>query len=425
MNSFLVEQFPTRALDDEGQGVRRVGTCDSLRGLKVLILATDVFTRGGIARYTSTLASSLGRILGSENVDVLSFFDWGKTESQPSEFQLLGSVSDRQRAGVLSRLRFMFEAMKAGSRKYDLVIANHVALAPVAAMIKRAFGAPYWVSCHSVEIWWGTTKWRHAALKRADLILPVSRYTADVVQKMEGIDAARVKVVYNAIPDSFAKLTRSKDAGAAATKAPMALSVCTLVRGNEFKGVDTVIRALPKVLKAVPGLRYVVVGEGEIRGGLEKLAIDMGVSANVTFTGEISDDELSGLYRDCHVFVLPSRGQEKRGVVGGEGFGRVYAEAALAGKPVVGSRSGGASEAVLHGKTGFLVDPDSSEEVAEALLMVLQDPEFAARMGSCGRAWALDMFSEEALSISLRELLLPYGSNCERGQMSAQAGAQL
>jgi len=160
-----------------------------------------------------------------------------------------------------------------------------LALAPVAAAMKRVFGIPYWVACHSIEIWWGTTRWRHAALKNADLILPVSRYTADVVRKMEGIQGSRVKVVYNAIPDSFARLLvagegRESSNGCVARvgrDGPMLLSVCALVRGNEFKGVDTVIRALPLVLKAVPDLRYVVVGEGEIRAGLERLAAETGV----------------------------------------------------------------------------------------------------------------------------------------------------
>ena len=126
--------------------------------MKVLILATDIFTRGGIARYTSTLASSLGGMLGPENVDVLSFFDWGHYGNQPSEFRLLGTVSRRERAGALSRLHFMSKAAIAGFGGYDLVIANHIALAPVTAMMKLAFGTPYWVACHSVEIWWGTSR---------------------------------------------------------------------------------------------------------------------------------------------------------------------------------------------------------------------------------------------------------------------------
>lgn len=397
--------------------------------MKVLVLATDIFTRGGIARYTSTLASSLGSILGPENVDVLCFFDWGHSDNHPSEFRLVGMVSNRARAGALSRLHFMFKAAEVGVRRYDLVIANHVALAPVAALMKLAFGTPYWVACHCVEIWWGTSRWRHAALKNADIILPVSLYTADVVKKLDGIRSSRVRVVYNAIPNSFAELLMPQEPASDSTAklkkgGKVLLSVCSLVEKNEFKGVDTVIRALPKVLRALPDLRYVVVGDGKIRGKLESLAIETGVAEAVTFVGEISDAKLAELYRGCDVFVLPSRGQGRPGVEGGEGFGRVYVEAALAGKPVVGSRCGGASEAVLHGRTGFVVNPDSTDEVAGALLAILQDPELAARMGSDGKTWALDTFSEGALSSSLRELLRPYGFKNESVQKLAHAGGQ-
>ena len=90
--------------------------------MKVLVLATDIFRRGGIARYTSTLASSLGRMLGPENVDVLCFFDWGQSGNHPSEFRLLGKVSSRARAGVLSRLHFMAKAARVGMRDTTLLL---------------------------------------------------------------------------------------------------------------------------------------------------------------------------------------------------------------------------------------------------------------------------------------------------------------
>jgi glycosyltransferase involved in cell wall biosynthesis len=400
--------------------------------MRVLVLATDIFTHGGIARYTSTLASSLGKMLGPENVDVMCFFDWGYSGQLASEFGVIGMVSGDRRAGALSRMRFMFKAAQAGLRGYDLIIANHIALAPVAAMMKLVFGTPYWVSCHCVEVWWGTSRWRHAALKRADLILPVSGYTAEVVRNMDGVRSSRVKVVYNAIPNSFAELLfrqtpREEIRDCYSRFKPDSkrlLSVCSLAQKNEFKGVDTVIRALPRVLNAIPNLGYVVVGDGELRPKLEKLAIEVGVQGNVTFVGEITDAELAALYRGCDVFVLPSRGQERTGITGGEGFGRVYLEAAMAAKPVVGSRSGGASEAVLDARTGFVVNPDSSDQVAEALTAILQDPELAARMGSAGKAWACDRFSEDALSSSLRELLRPYGFRNEGVQELAHAGGR-
>jgi phosphatidyl-myo-inositol dimannoside synthase len=398
--------------------------------MKVLVLATDIFTRGGIARYTSTLASSLGRTLGAENVDVLCFFDWGFAGEMPSEFGVKGMVSSGPRASLWARARFLLEVAKAGMRGYDVVIANHVALAPVAAMMKLIWGTPYWVACHCVEVWWGTSRWRHVALKNADLVLPVSQYTASVVQKMEGIENSRVKVIYNAIPNGFVDLLTEDSAavgvgGTRESGGRVLLSVCSFAAGNEFKGVDTVIRALPGILSAMPDLRYVVVGEGVVRKKLEALAAEIGVAKGVTFAGEVTDDELAGFYRECDVFVLPSRGKGLQGVAGGEGFGRVYIEAALAGKPVVGSRAGGAAEAVLHGRTGFVVNPESSEEVTEALLTILRDRELAARMGAAGRAWALEMFSEDALADSLRKLLRPYGLVSEGLQILPQAGGPL
>jgi phosphatidylinositol alpha-1,6-mannosyltransferase len=208
-------------------------------------------------------------------------------------------------------------------------------------------------------------------------------------------------------------------------KGPTLLSVASLAQGNEFKGIDTVIRALPSVLSVLPDARYVIVGEGEVRSDLEKLAAETGVAQNVTFTGEVADAELAQLYRSCNVFVLPSRGKGVRGVAGGEGFGRVYIEAALAGKPVVGSLSGGASEAVLHGKTGFVVNPESREEVAEALVTILNDPQLASRMGSEGRAWALASFSEDALCSSLTRLLKPYNCGNDSLQILPQARGEV
>lgn len=398
--------------------------------LKVLILGTDLFSRGGIARYTFTLASTLGGMLGAENVDVLCFFDWGYQGCLPTEFGVKGMVSGQRRASVWSRLRFLFEVAKAGMRGYDLVIANHVALAPVAAMMKLVFRTPYWVACHCVEVWWGMSWWRRASFKRADVILPVSHYTAGVVRQMEGIQSSKVKVLHNAIPNAFVDLLMAPEIKKSSVTevesgSRMLLSVCSLALGNEFKGVDTVIRALPVVMKVLPDIRYVVVGDGAVRKSLEILAAQIGVAQHVTFAGEVSDTDLAALYRECDVFVLPSRGKGVGGVAGGEGFGRVYVEAALAGKPVVGSRCGGAAEAVLHGKTGFIVDPDSSGEVAEALLSILQDRELAERMGSAGRTWALDMFSEDALSDSLRKLLRPYGFKNETLQTLPQTHGPL
>jgi len=115
------------------------------------------------------------------------------------------------------------------------------------------------------------------------------------------------------------------------------------------------------------------------------------------------------LYRSCDVFALPSRTVPPNGTGWqGEGFGRVYVEAALAGKPVVGSTGGGAAEAVLHEKTGLLVHPESIAEVAGGLIKILGDAELAGRMGQEGQRWARRHFTVPALAASLDALLAPY-----------------
>jgi len=105
------------------------------------------------------------------------------------------------------------------------------------------------------------------------------------------------------------------------------------------------------------------------------------------------------------VFVLPGQATPRHGSWAGEGFGRVYVEAALAGKPVVGSFRGGAAEAVLDGKTGFLVEPSSAEQTAAAIIQLLENPTVATQMGGAGQQWAVENFTVETLRRRLVELL--------------------
>jgi phosphatidylinositol alpha-1,6-mannosyltransferase len=81
-----------------------------------------------------------------------------------------------------------------------------------------------------------------------------------------------------------------------------------------------------------------------------------------------------------------------------EGFGIVFLEANVCGKPVVGGRSGGIEDAIVDGKTGLLVDPESPEAVAKAVASLLESPDTAAAMGAAGRARALENFTWPAVA---------------------------
>ena len=103
----------------------------------------------------------------------------------------------------------------------------------------------------------------------------------------------------------------------------------------------------------------------------------------VVLAGHLSDEEVAVMYTLCDVFTLPT-GQDKRGQV--EGFGLVFTEAHAYGKPVVAGRSGGVIDAVLHGETGFVVEPGNEQELSRAILRLLDDRDLAAKFGAAGKA---------------------------------------
>jgi phosphatidyl-myo-inositol dimannoside synthase len=377
--------------------------------MKILILATDIYTRGGIARYTWTLSSVLGDLLGPDNVRVLSLLNLGGSQEVPTAFRIIGTVTDRPTAA--GKLRFLARALQLARNDYDLIVCNHIATAQVAILIHQLYRKPFWIVCHGWEVGGHLSFLKRAALRKAALLLPVSRFTASSLRDGQGIESARIQVLYNAIPDDFAELLASDSGrhnpwGARKTRdGKILLSVGSLSQGFEYKGFDLVIRALSQVLRETPSVRYVIVGAGDGRERLQMLAAHLGVAEHVVFAGELSDRELSSCYQACDVFVLPSGAADAKGRLHGEGFGRVYAEASLAGKPVVASRVGGAPEAVLDGETGLLVNPGSPEEVAQAVSALLKQPNLAKALGCAGRKRTLENFTSEAMRKSLREIL--------------------
>lgn len=138
---------------------------------------------------------------------------------------------------------------------------------------------------------------------------------------------------------------------------------------------------------------------------LQTLAAQHNVAGRVEFVENLSDAELAARYKSCDLFVLPSGAADSNGGWHAEGFGRVYAEASLAGKPVIASRVGGAPEALLDGETGFLVNPGSFEEVAGAVNELLANPDRAESLGRAGRKFALEHFTGDAMRKSLRIML--------------------
>ena len=175
------------------------------------------------------------------------------------------------------------------------------------------------------------------------------------------------------------------------------------------KGQDALIRALPLVQQQVPNAVLLLVGGGPYRRRLERLAADVGVAADVVFTGTVPYGELPAHYAAGDVFAMPCR--TRLGGIDVEGLGIVYLEASACGRAVVAGRSGGAPDAVVDGSTGYLLPGGSSVEISQRLIDLLTDPQLAAEMGSIGRNWVVEQWRWDLLVHRLDYLLAESSAN--------------
>ncbi|MEW5917042.1 MAG: glycosyltransferase family 4 protein [Gemmatimonadota bacterium] len=180
--------------------------------------------------------------------------------------------------------------------------------------------------------------------------------------------------------------------------------VCCVSRLVPRKGQDMLIRAMPRLLRAVPDVRLLIVGMGPFEHGLRRLAARTGVSDRVVFTGGVPYDELPNYFRAGDVFAMPCRARWLGLDV--EALGAVFLQAAAVGRPIVVGNSGGAPEAVKDGETGLLVDPESPDAIAQALIQLLTDPARAAAMGAAGATWVHRAWTWDVQATRLRDLLL-------------------
>ncbi|HEX3273916.1 MAG TPA: glycosyltransferase family 4 protein [Gemmatimonadales bacterium] len=230
-----------------------------------------------------------------------------------------------------------------------------------------------------------------AVLRHAAAVVCIAQHTRRLASELYGVPGAKLPVITPSVdPSEFAAVT-TDSASAAAIRAeltgggPLLLSVGRLAETH--KGFDRSVEALPAILAGAPDTHLVMAGPGD-PAELAALADQLGVRERVHFLGLVPRERLLALYAACDLLLLP--GREVRGSA--EGFGIVFLEAALAGKPSVAGRVGGAREAVSDGQTGLLVDGDSPAEVAKAVLTLLGDPALRDRLGQAARERALREF---------------------------------
>lgn len=228
------------------------------------------------------------------------------------------------------------------------------------------------------------------------MIIAVSNNTKELVESI-GVPGEKIEVVYNGVEDYM--LSREPDDKLInEVRARFGIEddekvLVTIARVLPRKGQDTVIKALPEVLKEIPNLKYLIVGEGRYRQKFSELARELGVGDAVIFTGGVAHDETINFFDLSDIFIMPNRYWNNKI----EGLPNSLIEASARNKPLIAGDHGGSKEAVQNDVSGLLVDPERVEDVAKAIISILSDEELAKKMGASGRENIIKNHTEEGM----------------------------
>jgi phosphatidylinositol alpha-1,6-mannosyltransferase len=357
--------------------------------MKILILAPSMGGTGGIQNYTAALVRALKEIAGEKNVRIVAV---------PAEPTV--RADGNSALGRVTKIRFLLSSITAAIFwRPQLVICAHVGVSPVGRIIHRITGEPYWVMLHGIEVWCELTQSKVEALRGAHRLMTNSKFTLESASARHGLE--KCESVF--LPPTFS--IDESQASKKSTSAPIVLTVGRLAASERYKGHDVMLDAWPSVMREIPEAQYIIVGDGDDRARLQERTREMGIASSVIFKGIVTGADLQSCYDECQVFALPARTELDPRAPRGEGFGIVFLEAMVHGKPVVGPNVGAPPEIICDGEHGLLVAPLDPAKVAEALIYLLAHPERARQMGEAGREWVRQEYSYEMFRDRLRKIL--------------------
>jgi glycosyltransferase involved in cell wall biosynthesis len=213
----------------------------------------------------------------------------------------------------------------------------------------------------------------------------------------DGVPADKVVVIHNGI--DLNRFRQNGNRGEALQRLNLASingrPIITIVANFEYavKDYPMLLRAAQRVKPEVPEAVFVIAGDGSLRKETEKLAEDMGVKESCLFIGRCAS--VPDLLAASDVCVLSSQA---------EGFSNSILEYMAAGRAVVATNVGGASEAIVEGQTGHLVQAGDDRAMAERISSLLRDPNRRREMGANGRRLVEQKFSRESRLTNTSEL---------------------
>jgi glycosyltransferase involved in cell wall biosynthesis len=254
--------------------------------------------------------------------------------------------------------------------KPDIIHAQSLGVAVPTLISERILKIPYVIWGQGSDIYLPgkfTRMTSKPMLQNADAVLAL---TEDMKQKMREICDRDISVVPNGIDLKRFEISSGDK------KDSSAKTIIFVGRLHPVKGVQYLIEAMAIVHLETPDVKLVIVGDGVERARLEELAERLNLKGSIQFAGQVPQESIPRLMHQADVFALSSLS---------ESFGIVNLEAMAAGLPIVATNVGGIPDIVEEGVNGYLVNAKNPDELADRILVLLQNDEMREEMSANNR----------------------------------------
>jgi phosphatidylinositol alpha-1,6-mannosyltransferase len=333
--------------------------------------------RGGICRVARLMTRVVAEEAAKSNLSVRSLVlnDF----APPTD---LGVQIESARG---SRARFLYKVNKAAFT-YSHAIYDFLGMSRAHFQIPFR-RRPFMVWIHGIEVWEGAWPCHLKRSRGAQVLISNTEYTRARADRLHGMFSSAM-VCWLATETDETPVRDSSRNGR-----PRVLILARMDSAG-YKGHAELIEAWPTVVAAVPDAILTIVGTGDGAAAFKSMAGRSPCADRIEFRGFVPDPEMDEVWSQTNVFAMPSRG---------EGFGLVYIEAMRHSVPVIASVHDAAPEINLDGCTGYNVNLDRPENLAEKVIYLLRNPDRAAELGANGRRRWHDHFRYSAF----RERFLP------------------
>jgi glycosyltransferase involved in cell wall biosynthesis len=336
---------------------------------KALVLVTDAYGgRGGIALYCRNVLRALCEDLSIVRVIAIPRKVFYDIEDVPDKL-------DYRTDGARGKLKFLVTCLRVAitERRIDLIICAHIHLLPVARILGFFYRCPVLSIVYGLEAWEPTPRRLVNYLcKHITSFISIRKWTAERFIAWTGNRAATYSYLPNCIDlASYGIQAPRKDliARYKLESKKVLMTAGRLDAGADLnKGFDEILEVLPELLRHVPSLVYLVMGDGEDKPRLQEKARQLGVAQAVIFTGYVAEAGKADHYRLADVFAMPGSHPKFDRYL----YRFVFLEALACGLPVVGSRPEHTSDTSEQEANLIIqVDPTNKDEIISAILMAL------------------------------------------------------